>query len=88
MERKKIYDEIRKLNLAEEVKKTFGQNFTRVSSANLMEFIEKHKKGASKGKVINKAKCTKPNAMFYLASLLLSKRVITENEFNEFQKMI
>ena len=53
-----------------------------------MEFIKKHKKGASKGKVINKAKCTKPNAMFYLASLLLSTRVITENEFNEFQKMI
>ena len=48
MTRKEIYSKIKSMNLAEEVKKTYGDNYTRVSSKNLEEFIASKSKKASK----------------------------------------
>jgi len=48
MDRSAIYVEIKKLGLAEEVKKTYGKNYTQVSSANLLSVIEKAQKKTAK----------------------------------------
>lgn len=49
MTRKECYEYIRSNNLAEDVKNTFGDNFTRVSTQNLIKFISNFpiKKGSS-----------------------------------------
>lgn len=39
MTRKELYDKVKSLNLAEEVKKVFGDNYTRVSNADLEQLI-------------------------------------------------
>ena len=39
MNRKEIYAKIKEYNLAEEIKKTFHENYTRIPSANLECFI-------------------------------------------------
>lgn len=46
MDRKEAYAQIKKLNLAGDVQKKFGKNFTQVSTANLVAMIEGAKKGA------------------------------------------
>lgn len=48
MDRKAIYAEIKKLGLAEEVKKKFGKNYTVVGSADLLSVITKAKNKTSK----------------------------------------
>ena len=45
MDRKEAYAQIKKLNLAGDVQKKFGKNFTQVSTANLVAMIEGAKKG-------------------------------------------
>jgi hypothetical protein len=44
MDRKEAYAQIKKLGLAEDVKKKFGKNFTQVSTTNLVAMIEGAKK--------------------------------------------
>ena len=41
MTRKELYNKVKSLNLAEEVKKVFGDNYTRVSNADLEQLIAK-----------------------------------------------
>lgn len=48
MDRKEAYAQIKKLGLAEDVKKKFGKNFTQVSTANLVAMIEGAKKPVKK----------------------------------------
>ena len=48
MDRKEAYAQIKELNLAGDVQKKFGKNFTQVSTANLVAIIEEAKKGAKK----------------------------------------
>jgi len=48
MDRKEAYAQIKKLGLAEEVKKKFGKNFTQVSTTDLVAMIEGAKKPAAK----------------------------------------
>jgi hypothetical protein len=48
MDRGRIYAEIKDLGLAEEVKKTYGKNYTQVSSVNLLSIIEKAQKEIAK----------------------------------------
>ena len=48
MDRKEAYAQIKKLGLAEDVKKKFGKNFTQVSTTNLVAMIEGAKKPAAK----------------------------------------
>ena len=48
MDRKEAYAQIKKLGLAEDVKKKFGKNFTQVSTTDLVAMIEEAKKSAVK----------------------------------------
>ena len=48
MDRKEAYAQIKKLGLAEDVKKKFGKNFTQVSTTDLVAMIEGAKKPAAK----------------------------------------
>ena len=85
MTRKEIYAKIKELNLSEEVKKMFGDNYTRVSSDNLEALISS-KTSKKKTIIIQKAMVKKTNAeaaLFYLSSLLLSKKVITRAEADQ-----
>lgn len=85
MTRKEIYAKIKELNLSEEVKKKFNDNYTRVSSDKLEALINSK---ASKKKTlpIQEVKIKRTNAeaaLFYLSSLLLSKKVITRAEADQ-----
>lgn len=89
MTRKEIYAKIKELNLSEEVKKKFGDNYTRVSSDKLEALINSK---TSKKKIlpikevkIKQLKTTTrtEEALFYLSSLLLSKKVITRAEADQ-----
>jgi hypothetical protein len=48
MDRKEAYAQIKKLGLAEDVKKKFGKNFTQVSTTDLVAMIEGAKKPTTK----------------------------------------
>lgn len=85
MTRKEIYAKIKELNLSEDVKKQFGDNYTRVPSDKLEALINSK---ASKKKTlpIQEVKIKRNNAeaaLFYLSSLLLSKKVITRAEADQ-----
>lgn len=89
MTRKEIYAKIKELNLSEEVKKKFGNNCTRVSSDKLEALINSK---ASKKKTLPiqevkikqfKTTTRTEEALFYLSSLLLSKKVITKAEADQ-----
>ena len=85
MTRKEIYAKIKELNLSEEVKKQFGDNYTRVPS-NKLEALINSKTSKKKTLPIQKVMIKKTNAeaaLFYLSSLLLSKKVITRAEADQ-----
>jgi len=85
MTRKEIYAKIKELNLSEEVKKQFGDNYTRVSSDKLEALINS-KTSKKKTLSIQEVKIKKNNteeALFYLLSLLRSKSILTKDEANQ-----
>ena len=85
MTRKEIYAKIKELNLSEEVKKQFGDNYTRVPSDKLEALINS-KTSKKKTLPIQEVKIKRTNteaALFYLLSLLLSKKVITRAEADQ-----
>jgi hypothetical protein len=85
MTRKEIYAKIKELNLSEEVKKKFGDNYTRVPSDKLEALISS-KTSKKKTLPIQEVKIKRTNAeaaLFYLSSLLLSKKVITRAEADQ-----
>ena len=85
MTRKEIYAKIKELNLSEEVKKQFGDNYTRVPSDKLEALINS-KTSKKKTLPIQKVMIKKTNAeaaLFYLSSLLLAKKVITRTEADQ-----
>lgn len=85
MTRKEIYAKIKELNLSEEVKKKFGDNYTRVASDKLEALINS-KASKKKALPIQEVKIKRTNAeaaLFYLSSLLLSKKVITRAEADQ-----
>ena len=57
MDRKEAYAQIKKLGLAEDVKKKFGKNFTQVSTTDLVAMIEgsKNKKAPAKAAPVKTA---------------------------------
>lgn len=59
MDRKEAYAQIKKLGLAEDVKKKFGKNFTQVSTTDLVAMIEGAKKPAAKAAPVAAKKDTK-----------------------------
>lgn len=89
MTRKEIYAKIKELNLSEEVKKQFGDNYTRVPSDKLEALINS-KTSKKKALPIQEVKIKQfktttytEEALFYLSSLLLSKKVITRAEADQ-----
>ena len=83
MTRKEIYAKIKELNLSEEVKKKFGDNYTRVPSDKLEALINSKvskEKTLPIQKVMIKNTSSAVAALFYLSSLLLAKKVITKAE--------
>lgn len=85
MTRKEIYAKIKELNLSEEVKKKFGDNYTRVASDKLEALINS-KTSKKKTLPIKEVKNKRTNveaALFFLSSLLLSKKVITRIEVDQ-----
>ena len=85
MTRKEIYAKIKELNLSEEVKKKFGDNYTRVPSDKLEALINS-KTSKKKTLPIQEVKIKRTNAeaaLFYLSSLLLAKKVITKAEADQ-----
>jgi hypothetical protein len=85
MTRKEIYAKIQELNLQDEVKKNFGDNYTRVPSDKLEALINSKtaKKTLPIQEVMIKNETNTEAALFYLSSLLLSKKVITRAEADQ-----
>jgi hypothetical protein len=86
MLRKELYDKIKKLGAQNAVKERFGDNFTRVSSANLEGFIKVYTKKPSQPTAQTKATCPSHGpevALVKLVSILQAKKLITAKEANE-----
>ena len=87
MSRKEIYSKIKELGIAKEIESRFGQNFTRVSSANLEEFLRGY---TTVKKVVRK----KPLAPSYekvivrLVSTLQAKKYLTAAEAEDVLKLL
>jgi hypothetical protein len=94
MSRKELYDKVRELGLADAIKKKYGDNFTRVSNANLEACISscydkntaKEKKAAKPASVVPAKTCRE--AFIKLISILQSKRMITAKEGEEVAKLL
>lgn len=86
MSRKEIYSKIKELGIAKEIESRFGQNFTRVSSANLEEFL--------RGYTTVKKVIRKPLAPSYekviirLVSTLQAKKYLTAAEAEDVLKLL
>jgi len=80
MTRKEIYENIKSMNLADEIKAVFGDNFTRVSNVELEKFIAS-KKPAKKATKSVKNAIVDP-AIVRLVSTLQAGCVITKADAN------
>lgn len=96
MTRKELYNKVKELGVADAIKAKFGDNFTRISSANLEDFLKnfkepkeiKKKSDSTENTVkdtIKEAKSTS-NAIIKLLTILQTKRVITAKEAEEVAK--
>lgn len=81
MNRKELYAKVKELNLQEEIKKWYGDNYTRVGNAELAKMIAKHtapkvEKSKVAGKVAssNGCKCDK------LIEVLKKKHILLDSE--------
>jgi hypothetical protein len=86
MSRKEIYNKIKELGIAKEIESRFGQNFTRVSSASLEEFLRGY---ATVKKVIRKP--VVPNyekVIIRLVSTLQAKKYLTAAEAEDVLKLL
>lgn len=59
MNRKELYAKVKELNLQEEIKNKYGDNYTRVGNTELEAFIAKHTTKPSKSSSPNKSEATK-----------------------------
>lgn len=91
MNRKELYAKVNAMNLASEIKKVFGKNFTNLSNESLASFISRKErdtlKKVSSKKVSNKvtAKCSNFNtaeALLRLISVLQSTHIISSADAN------
>lgn len=92
MTRKELYNRVKKLGVADIIKDRFGDNFTRVSNANLEAFLRGFGKKTTPTKKVTKAttKETKgtSSAIVKLLSILQTKKVITAKEAEEVAKVL
>ena len=87
MDRKELYNKVKELGIAEEVKKAFGDNYTRVSNANLEDFIKKYI-AKSTPKKTSKATGNYDKAIIRLVSTLQARRCLTAAEANEILELL
>lgn len=83
MNRKEIYAKIKEYNLAEAIKKTFHENYTRIPSANLECFISDYV--SSRGeelKVINDnhKDAIEKSSLVKLVEILQKKHILLKSE--------
>ena len=76
--RKEVYDAIKNLHLEDEVKVTFGRNFTQVSTAELSILIEKNTKKCKKCE----GDSARPEVSTFdnLVNILRKKRILLDSE--------
>ena len=79
MSRKEIYAKVKELNLQEEIKKEYGDNYTRVGSTELEAIIAKHTaKATTTGGV--KSGCGKGCKCDKLIEVLKKKHILLDSE--------
>lgn len=89
MDRKELYKIIKDNDLAEEIKKKYGDNYTRVSSKNLNEFIIEWAKSVNAcAEACNCASEVKENALIKLLSILAAKGIIIPEEAEMVAKLL
>ena len=79
MSRKELYAKVKELNLQEEIKKKYGDNYTRVGNTELEAIIAKHTTktqviGVARGGCNKKCKCNK------LIEVLKKKHILLDSE--------
>ena len=77
MKRTEIFDKIKELNLQEEVKATFGDNYTRISNDNLLNLISK-----KAIKQVKKQPSTTVTKFSKLLEILTKKLILLPSEVN------
>lgn len=83
MNRKEIYAKIKEYNLAEAIKKTFHENYTRIPSANLECFISDYVSSSGKElKVINDnhEDAVEKSLLVKLVETLQKKHILLKSE--------
>lgn len=92
MSRKELYNKVKELGAADAIKAKFGDNFTRVSNADLEDFLRGFGKKTTPAKKVTKAttKETKgtSSAVVKLLSILQTKKVITAKEAEEVAEVL
>ena len=79
MNRKEIYAKIKELNLQEEIKKKYGDNYTRVDNTELEAIIAEHTaKATTTGGV--KSSCDKGCKCDKLIEVLKKKHILLDSE--------
>ena len=79
MSRKEIYAKVKELNLQEEIKKKYGDNYTRVGNTELEAIIAKHTaKATTTGGV--KSSCSKSSKCDKLIEVLKKKHILLDSE--------
>ena len=88
MSRKELYAKVKELGVADVIKTRLGDNYTRVSNADLEAFLKDFskkttKKGAAPKKEKKEATGSCKEAMVKLLSTLQAKRALTAKEAEE-----
>ena len=79
MSRKELYAKVKELNLQEEIKKKYGDNYTRVGNTELEAIIAKHTAKAPTTVVV-KGGCGKSCKCDKLIEVLKKKHILLDSE--------
>lgn len=79
MNRKELYAKVKELNLQEEIKKKYGDNYTRVSNTKLEAIIVKHTAKTPTTRGI-KGSCGKSCKCDKLIEVLKKKHILLDSE--------
>lgn len=79
MSRKELYAKVKELNLQEEIKKKYGDNYTRVGNTELEAIIKEHTTKAPAAKEV-KGSCGKGCKCDKLIEVLKKKHILLDSE--------
>lgn len=93
MTRKELYVKVKELGATDAIKAKFGDNYTRVSNANLEDFLRGFGKKTPKKAVTSKEEkkkviCSCKEAIVKLLSTLQAKRALTAKEAEEVASLL